>query len=48
MEGDVFTPIGINQDRLWLHYRLLIGFKALRVRPGEHAAKPCHVVEYAA
>ena len=23
MEGDVFTPTGINQDRLWLHYNYL-------------------------
>ena len=23
MEGDVFTPTGINKDRLWLHYNFL-------------------------
>lgn len=23
MEGDVFTPTGINRDRLWLHYHFL-------------------------
>jgi hypothetical protein len=23
MEGDVFTPTGINQDKLWLHYNYL-------------------------
>ena len=23
MEGDVFTPTGINQERLWLHYNFL-------------------------
>ena len=23
MEGDVFTPTGINQERLWLHYNYL-------------------------
>jgi len=23
MEGDVFTPTGINRDRLWLHYNFL-------------------------
>jgi hypothetical protein len=28
MEGDVFTPTGINQDRLWLHYNFLSAWDA--------------------
>jgi hypothetical protein len=26
MQGDVFTPTGINQERLWLHYNFLLAY----------------------
>jgi hypothetical protein len=39
LEGDVFTPTGINQQRLWLHYNYLPAWDApLEGRP----ALPCY------
>jgi hypothetical protein len=38
MEGDVFAPTGINQDRLWLHYNYLSVWDA--PRPGKPHVPP--------
>ncbi|MBN1246676.1 MAG: hypothetical protein JXC32_03420, partial [Anaerolineae bacterium] len=39
LEGDVFTPTGINQERLWLHYNYLPAWDA----PGDDVPHlPCY------
>jgi hypothetical protein len=40
MEGDVFTPTGVNRERLWLHYNFLSVWDA--PRPGR-PHMPCYV-----
>jgi hypothetical protein len=41
MEGDVFTPTGINRERLWLHYNYLPAHDA---PDGEKPCWPCYVL----
>jgi hypothetical protein len=53
LEGDVFTPTGINQERLWLHYNYLVAWD--KPAPGktsmpgyafiQHALETCHNLE---
>ena len=45
LEGDVFTPTGINQERLWLHYNYLPAWD--KPTPGKTSMPAYAFIQYA-